>query len=111
MSCTGWQWQHVRHECDLPMYLALCAHWRRLPPPALALKRLNALVSALAGVPAEPAPDAPSSPARPSPAPSAQSLGSPEAMHSAAMQAAMAGMPVFEGRPADPMLDFIPKPI
>ena len=95
------------------MYLALCEHWRKLPPPALALKRLNALLSAWAGVPAEPDAREPQRSARQpsaSPAPSPESLGSAEGMQSAALQAAMAGMPVFEGRPADPMLDFIPAP-
>lgn len=93
MSNTGWTWQHVRHQCDLPTYFALCEWWGEVPPPAVQLRRIAQYLGLQAG--ADPATRRMATPATPS---SQQDI---------AMAAAMAGMPAMQGRPADPMLDLI----
>ena len=95
MSNTGWTWQHVRSECDLPTYFALCDWWHEVPPPAVQLRRIAQVL----GIKPDGNPTAPrmASPATTTPS-SAQDI---------AMAASMAGMRAFDGRMADPMLDLI----
>ena len=96
MSNTGWTWQHVRSECDLPTYFALCDWWAEVPPPAVQLRRIASYLGLK--------PDA--SPTTPRMAqPSAHAA--PSSAQDIASAAAMAGMHGFDGRPADPMLDLI----
>ncbi len=96
MTGTGWTWQHVRHECDLPTYFALCKAWHDVPPPAVQLRRIAQYLGLV--------PDA--SPDTPRMASSAAPQA-PSSDQDIAMAAAMAGLPAFEGRPADPMLDLL----
>lgn len=95
MSNTGWTWQHVRHECDLPTYVSLCDWWQEVPPPAIQLRRIAQFI----GLQAESNPTAPRM--------SKHASQSPSSQQDIAMAASMAGMPAFEGRPSDPMLDLI----
>ena len=96
MNGTGWTWQHVRHECDLPTYFALCETWAEVPPPAVQLRRIAHYL----GLVPDASPDTPRMATTASAAPStAQEI---------AMAAAMSGLPAFDGRPADPMFDLIP---
>lgn len=84
------------------MYFKLCEHWQQLPPAAQALRRLNAVVGALAGIKPEPtAPQHRSADVRSKPADQQSSFDDNAA------QAASAGMAVYSGKPNDPMLDFI----
>lgn len=94
MSGTGWTWQHVQHHCDLPTYLAMCRWWREVPPAAVQLRRIASFLGLKENA----------QPGAPRMAASAQ----PSSPQDIASQAAMAGMPAFEGRPSDPMLDLIP---
>lgn len=94
MSGTGWTWQHVQLNCDLPQYFALCDWWREVPPPAVQLRRIAHFLGLK-----ENAQPGTSRMAAPLEASSLQDV---------AMAAASAGMPAFEGRPSDPMLDLIP---
>lgn len=94
MSGTGWTWQHVRHECDLPTYFALCDWWQEVPTASVQLRRIASFL----GLKPEASPGT-ARMAQPS---------QPSSPQEVASQAAMAGMPIFEGRPADPMLDLIP---
>ena len=96
MSNTGWTWQHVRSECDLPTYFALCDWWHEVPPPAVQLRRIASFLGLQAGA----------DPATPRMTPSATSA-TPSSPQDIAMAASMAGMHAFDGRPADPMLDLI----
>ncbi len=96
MSNTGWTWQHVRSDCDLPTYFALCDWWHEVPPPAVQLRRIAQFLGLHAGAdPATPRMASTTTPTNPS---SAQDI---------AMAASMAGMRAFDGRPDDPMLDLI----
>lgn len=93
MSNTGWTWQHVRHECDLPTYFALCDWWHEVPPPAVQLRRIAQFL----GLKAEASHTTPRM-AQPT---------APSTQQDIATAAAMAGMHAFDGRMADPMLDLI----
>lgn len=93
MSNTGWTWQHVRSECDLPTYFALCDWWHEVPPPAVQLRRIAQFVGLQSGA----APDTPRM-AQPT---------APSSQQDIAMAASMAGIRAFDGRMADPMLDLI----
>jgi len=95
VSGTGWTWQHAQHHCDLPMYFALCDWWREVPPAAIQLRRIASFI----GLKPDAQPGTPRLAAATGPASSEQDV---------AMAAAMAGIPAFDGRPADPMLDLIP---
>ncbi len=94
MSGTGWTWQHVYHECDLPTYFALCDWWHEVPPPAVQLRRIAHFL----GMQPDANPDTPRMAQASAPSSSDQEV---------AFAAAMAGIPAFEGRPVDPMLDLI----
>lgn len=94
MSGTGWTWQHARHHCDLPTYFALCEWWREVPPPAVQLRRIAQFLGLKEN--AQPGTQRMAGPSRPS---NEQDI---------ATAAAMAGIPAFDGRPNDPMLDLIP---
>lgn len=94
MSGTGWTWQHVQHHCDLPQYLALCEWWREVPPVAIQLRRIATFIGLKEH-------------AQPGTARMAVA-NEPSTEQDIAMAAAMAGIPAFEGRPNDPMLDLIP---
>lgn len=96
MSGTGWTWQDVQHHCDLPTYFALCDWWREVPPPAIQLRRIAQFL----GIKENAQPGTARMSAPPNAAPS-----SPQDV---AAQAAMVGMPAFEGKPNDPMFDLIP---
>ncbi|MDI9234313.1 hypothetical protein [Limnohabitans lacus] len=96
MSNTGWTWQHVRSECDLPTYFALCDWWHEVPPPAVQLRRIASFLGMQPGA-------SPETPRMAQPSASA----TPSTQQDIAMAAAMAGMRAFEGRMADPMLDLI----
>lgn len=76
------------------MYFALCEWWREVPPPAIQLRRIAQFLGLKEN--AQPGTQRMAGPSKPS---SEQDL---------AMAAAMVGMPTFEGRPNDPMLDLIP---
>src|ERR1035437_579181 len=39
-SATGWTWDYIEWNLDIPRLVALNAHWQRLPPPALQLARI-----------------------------------------------------------------------
>jgi hypothetical protein len=93
VSNTGWTWQHVRSDCDLPTYFALCDWWHEVPPPSVQLRRIAQYLGLQEGA----SPDTPRM-AQPS---------EPSTQQDIAMAAAMAGMRAFEGRMADPMLDLI----
>ena len=84
------------------MYFKLCECWQQIPPAAQALRRLNAVVGALAGIKSEPTPQ---------PNRSADVRSKPVDQQANfddnAMQAAMGGVAVYQGKPNDPMLDFI----
>lgn len=98
MTGTGWTWQHVRHQCDLPTYFALCKTWHDVPPPAVQLRRIAQFL----GLVPDASPDTPRM--------ASHTAGQRAALSSdqdIAVAAAMAGLPAFEGRPADPMLDLI----
>jgi hypothetical protein len=99
VSGTGWTWQHVRHECDLPTYLALCDWWREVPPPAVQLRRIASFIGMKPGA----------QPGTPRMA-SGAAAGVPSRPEEVAAAAAQVGIRAFEGRPADPMLDLIPPP-
>lgn len=71
----------------LPQLDALSAFWSSVPPPAVQLKRI-ALALGL--------PDT-------KPAPRVHAVKPQDALR----EAMAAGLPVFEGRPDDPMLDLI----
>ena len=96
MSNTGWTWQHVRHECDLPTYFALCDWWHEVPPPAVQLRRIAQFL----GLQPDASPDTPRMASKPSDS-------TPSTPQDIAVAAAMAGMRAFEGRMDDPMLDLI----
>lgn len=96
MSGTGWTWQHVRLECDLPTYFALCDWWREVPPAAIQLRRIASFLGLKPG--GEPGA------ARMTTTTGQAALSSAQDV---AGIAALAGMPVIEGRPADPMFDLI----
>lgn len=96
MSNTGWTWQEVRSDCDLPTYFALCDWWHEVPPPAVQLRRIAQFLGLQAG--ADPATPRMASTAIPTALSSQQDI---------AMAAGMAGLRAFDGRPADPMLDLI----
>lgn len=95
MSGTGWTWLHVRHQCDLPTYFALCKAWHDVPPPAVQLRRISQYL----GLVPNASPD--------SPRMAAGSSSDPSTEQDIAVAAAMAGLPAFDGRPIDPMLDLI----
>ncbi len=95
MSGTGWTWQHVRHQCDLPTYFALCKAWHEVPNPAVQLRRIAQYIGLVEG----------SSPDTPRMASGASSTPSTE--QDIAVAAAIAGLPAFDGRPQDPMLNLI----
>lgn len=96
MSNTGWTWQHVRHQCDLPTYFALCEWWGEVPPPAVQLRRIAQYLGLQAG--ADPATRRMATPSTPA---------TPSSQQDIAMAAGMAGLHAIQGRPADPMLDLI----
>lgn len=84
------------------MYFKLCEHWQHVPPVAQALRRLNAVLGALAGIKPEPtAQHHRSADVRSKP------VDQQASFDDNAAQAAQAGMAVYSGRPNDPMLDFI----
>jgi hypothetical protein len=78
------------------MYFALCEWWREVPPAAIQLRRIAQFVGIKQD--SQPGTARMAAPATPS---SDQDI---------AMAAAMAGLPAFDGRPNDPMLDLIPPP-
>lgn len=96
MSNTGWTWQHVRSDCDLPTYFALCDWWHEVPPPAVQLRRIAQYLGLQAGA----------DPATPRMASTATN-NEPSSQQDIAMAAGMAGLRAMDGRPADPMLDLI----
>lgn len=71
----------------MPQADALGRHWESLPPPDLQLKRISLFL----GLP-DTAPTGAPKPAAPA---------------DALREAALAGLPVMEGRPDDPLLDFL----
>lgn len=83
------------------MYFKLCEYWQQVPPAAQALRRLNAVVGALAGIKPEP------TTALSADVHTSRSQPSEASFDDNAAQAANAGMMVFSGRPNDPMLNFI----
>jgi hypothetical protein len=60
---TGWTWDYVEWQLDVPRLAALSAQWRQLPPPALQLARiarfLGLEVSVAASSPAAESPERP----------------------------------------------------
>lgn len=94
MTGTGWTWQHVQQNCDLPMYLALCEWWREVPTAAIQLRRIAQFLglkeNAQPGTPRMAEPTTPST------------------AEEVSMAASMAGMPAFDGKPNDPVFDLIP---
>lgn len=78
------------------MYFALCEWWQEVPPAAIQLRRIAQFLGLKQD--SQPGTARMATPATPS------------TQQEVAMAAAMAGMPAFDGRPADPMLDLIPPP-
>lgn len=97
VSGTGWTWQHVRHECDLPTYFALRDLWREVPPAAVQLRRIASFLGLKPG----------GEPGAPRMANATGGPAAPSSVQEVSGIAAMAGMPVIQGRPADPMFDLI----
>jgi hypothetical protein len=97
VSGTGWTWQHVRHECDLPTYRALCDWWDEVPPPAVQLRRIARALGVQ-----------PATQLATSRRPADAGPGTHSSPYDVAAAAALVGMPAIDGRPADPMLDLIP---
>lgn len=93
MSGTGWTWQHVQHHCDLPQYMALCAWWQDVPPAAIQLRRIAQFL----GIKQNAQPDTPRMAEPTKPTPPQDTLAA----------AAMVGLPVFNSKPNDPLLDLI----
>lgn len=100
MSGTGWHWDHVMNHCDVPMYLSMCRFWRDVPPAAVQLRRIASYIGLK--------PETRSANAVQTSAPPAHATLS--TTEEVAAAAAMAGLPVFPGRPNDPMLDLIHGP-
>lgn len=101
MSGTGWTWQHVRLECDLPTYFALCEWWREVPPAAIQLRRIASFLGLKPGGEL-------AAPRMASPTSATATPTTPSSAQDVAGMAALAGMPVLQGRPADPMFDLLP---
>jgi hypothetical protein len=58
-TATGWTWDYVLWNVDIPRLLALNAHWRLLPPASELLVRIGAVLGlkprgAAAAAPAQP---------------------------------------------------------
>ena len=83
---TGWTWKHVAGEVTLPQVHALMTHWRLQPPLVVLAGRLCRHFGV--DVSLAPAPVA----------------ATPQ---DALKQAQQAGLPIAEGRPDDPLLDFL----
>ena len=89
ITCTGWTWDHIDRHVTLPMVRALNASWAILPPPALALRRIGQALGVKAP---DTAPRRATTPAE------------------ALRDAQVAGLPVMQGRPDDPLLAFLDLP-
>ena len=96
MTNTGWTWTYVMHHCDLPTYRALVDWWQHVQPVPQQLGRIAAYL----GLPAPEPPSATVSDSTEHPPTSP-----PEQVM---QEAGLAGLPAFQGRPADPALDLIP---
>lgn len=89
VTLTGWTWKHVATEVTLPQVQTLMVHWRSQPPLVVLAGRLCRYMGVDVSLPAQVVAADPQD----------------------AMKAAMAaGFPVANGRPDDPMLDFLDLP-
>lgn len=86
MTCTGWTWKYIDEHVTLPQVEALSQFWIHTPPPAIQLRRIARFV----GLP-EPKTEQPKK----------------RTLQEDLRELAGAGMPVFKGKPDDPMLDFL----
>lgn len=82
------------NHCDIPIYLAMCKFWREVPPAAVQLRRIASYL----GLKVEP----PSSATVQTSASATVST-----FDEVVVAASQAGVPVFPGKPNDPMLDLI----
>lgn len=89
ITCTGWTWQYIDEHVTLPQVIALQATWRVFPPAALSLRRIGAAL----GLKFDEA-DKP------------RARTAEEAMR----EAMAAGLPVMEGLPDDPIVQFLDLP-
>lgn len=83
---TGWTWSHVSEQVTLPQVNALMSHWRVQPPMVVLASRLCRYFGIEVSQPQR------------------RVAATPQ---DAMKEAIAAGLPVFEGRPDDPMLDFL----
>lgn len=86
ITATGWTWQHIDHHVTLPQVITLFAFWKHTPPAAMQLRRI-AIALGLGGG-----------------ATKVEPAATPQ---EAFQQAAAAGLGVIQGRPDDPMLNFL----
>lgn len=89
IACTGWTWDYIDQHVTLPQVQVLNRAWRFLPPAALTLQRIGSYLGLK---------------------PPAENDGKPTTPDDALQQAIAAGVPVFEGKPDDPILAFLDPP-
>jgi len=82
----GWTWKHVAEEVTLPQVQVLMQHWRLQPPMVVLAGRLCRYFGIEVSQPVQ------------------RAAATPQ---DALKEALAAGLPVAEGRPDDPMLDFL----
>lgn len=83
---TGWTWEHVANTVTLPQVQVLSAYWRQQPPMVVLAGRLCRYFGIEVSLPQQRA---------------------ARSAEEAIREAVAAGLPVSEGRPDDPMLDFL----
>lgn len=88
ITCTGWTWDYVDQHVTLPQAQALNKCWVVLPPAAIALRRICGALGM------KTAADKPRA----------------RTVEEAVREAMAGGLPVIQGRPNDPMLDFLDLP-
>ncbi len=86
---TGWTWAHVHDEVTLPQVQVLQAYWRTQPPMPVLAARLCAYFGIKVGE--EPK----------------RKAVKATSVHDVMRDAIAAGLPVMQGRPDDPILDFL----
>lgn len=92
ISSTGWTWEYVEDNVTLPKLAILDKFWQQIPPTSLQLKRISIAL----GLPVSA---------------SAQHSGNAIEATDEELQKAMAsGIPVYDGKPDDPYLDFLDLP-
>lgn len=90
ITCTGWTWEYIDHHVTLPQVVALNEFWSHTPPVAIALKRISLYLGM----------DLPSV-SKAATGPATRSIDDD------LQEIAKGPLPIFEGRPNDPMLDLL----